>query len=156
MNQIGIHAAIKRCFPRIIAGDDNMPICVRGTRNDLAACWNVLGYKKGVEVGVHRAGYSCELLRQIPDCHLTCVDPWVTYLHSHMTEKHQQKYLRIAKSRLDPYVDKGRATIMRMTSMEAVTQFEDESLDFVFIDGNHLFDYCCSDIIFWSQKMVFY
>ena len=31
--------------------------------------------------------------------------------------------------------------------------FEDESLDFAYIDANHLYDYVCQDIIHWSHKV---
>lgn len=37
--------------------------------------------------------------------------------------------------------------------MEALKDFSDDFLDFVYIDANHEFDYCCPDIIFWSQKV---
>ena len=37
--------------------------------------------------------------------------------------------------------------------MDALADFEDSSLDFVFIDGNHTFDYAVSDIIYWSYKV---
>ena len=37
--------------------------------------------------------------------------------------------------------------------MDALPEFADGSLDFVHIDGNHEFDFCCPDIIYWSQKV---
>ena len=37
--------------------------------------------------------------------------------------------------------------------MEAVPKFEDNSLDFVHIDGDHSFDYVMMDIIEWSKKL---
>ena len=35
--------------------------------------------------------------------------------------------------------------------MDAVKDFEPNSLDFVYIDGNHYFDYVVEDIIHWSK-----
>lgn len=37
--------------------------------------------------------------------------------------------------------------------MEAVGDFKDESLDFVYIDGFHEFDAVMSDLIFWVPKV---
>jgi predicted O-methyltransferase YrrM len=42
---------------------------------------------------------------------------------------------------------------MKMTSMEAVKNFEDESLDFVFIDGSHEYKDIKDDIIHWLPKV---
>ena len=40
-----------------------------------------------------------------------------------------------------------------MTSMEAVDQYKDESLDFVFIDGNHSYEFVFNDIKYWLPKV---
>ena len=37
--------------------------------------------------------------------------------------------------------------------MESITDFLDNSLDFVFIDGNHSFEYATEDIAQWSKKV---
>lgn len=42
---------------------------------------------------------------------------------------------------------------MKMTSMEAVQKFENESLDFVFIDGSHEYEDIKDDIIHWLPKV---
>ena len=42
---------------------------------------------------------------------------------------------------------------IRKLSMDAVTDFEDESLDAVYIDGNHKFDSVENDIKFWYPKV---
>src|SRR5260221_412005 len=37
--------------------------------------------------------------------------------------------------------------------MEAVEDFEDESLDFVYIDANHEFRYIAEDLCEWTKKV---
>jgi predicted O-methyltransferase YrrM len=43
--------------------------------------------------------------------------------------------------------------LIRKTSIEAVQQFEDESLDFIYIDGNHKLQYAVQDIMEWYPKI---
>ena len=42
---------------------------------------------------------------------------------------------------------------LKMTSMEAVKKFENESIDFVFIDGSHEYEDIKNDIISWMPKV---
>jgi SAM-dependent methyltransferase len=44
-------------------------------------------------------------------------------------------------------------TFIRKFSMDAVQDFPDESLDFVYIDGCHQFRYIAEDVPEWSQKV---
>jgi hypothetical protein len=37
--------------------------------------------------------------------------------------------------------------------MDALEGFPDNSLDFVFIDGNHSFPYVAEDIFYWEKKV---
>ena len=44
-------------------------------------------------------------------------------------------------------------TKIRKLSMAAVNDFEDESLDAIYIDGNHRYDSVCNDINKWMPKL---
>lgn len=57
----------------------------------------------------------------------------------------------IFKSNMKPL--EGYYRDMRMPSMEAVQKFENESLDFVFIDGSHEYEDIKDDIISWLPKV---
>jgi hypothetical protein len=61
-------------------------------------------------------------------------------------EKQYQQTLK----RLSPYPN---CIIIRKTSMGAVGDFEDNSIDFVYIDGNHSFKYVAEDICEWVKKV---
>ena len=113
------------------------------TRNELAEYFNELGFKTGAEIGVNRGFYSRQLCRSIPDLKLYCVDPWVIKI-----PRHEEKYQE-ALTMLSPF----DTHIIRKTSMEAVKDFEDESLDFVYIDGDHSYQAVKDDLREWSKKV---
>ena len=113
-----------------------------------------LGFRVGAEIGVCKGMFSRYLLKKIPGLKLYGIDPWLVY--GEYTEHHRESEqsimdscLEVAKSRVAPY----DCELIRATSMEAVGRFEDGSLDFVFIDGNHSFRYVIDDIAEWSKKV---
>jgi hypothetical protein len=119
----------------------------RYTRNNLAQVYVDLGWTVGAEVGVRRGQYSEVLCRDNPGVHLYCIDPWMAdYKY---TAGRQEEYYQRAIERLAPY----NVTILRKTSMEALADIPDDTLDFIFIDGNHHFEYIMMDIICWSKKV---
>jgi len=110
-----------------------------------------MGYKKGAEIGV-AAGYFSEILCQAIDgLELYCIDPWRRYRENPRgggQTQHDNNWER-TRERLGAY----NCHIMRERSMDAVKSFEDESLDFVFIDANHNYEFVRDDIREWSKKV---
>lgn len=119
-----------------------------GRFKDIPKLFQELGFKVGAEVGVYQGNYSHFLLKR--GFKLYGIDAWETY----PGYKDQ-----IANDVADAYVIaqenvKGRDCILiKGYSADVVKQFEDESLDFVFIDGNHIFEYVVEDIALWSKKV---
>jgi len=118
-------------------------------RIELAEMFNKLKFKAGAEIGVADGRYSEILCQKIPGVKLYCIDPWSTY-ENWRNEIHQESAYIKAKYRLEKYPD---ATLIRKTGTEASFEIEDESLDFVFIDGDHHFDYVMEDILVWNRKV---
>jgi len=119
-------------------------------RNDLPQFFVEMGYKVGVEIGTQKGIFAEEICKA--GLKLYAVDPWKNYADywggNSFQDVLDKQYAR-CKAVLEPY----GATIVKKTSMEAVNDFEDESLDFVYIDGNHEFKYVAEDIIEWSKKI---
>jgi len=120
-------------------------------RNDLAKLFAELGYTTGVEIGVKEGDYSEVLCQSNPELHLYSIDPWL--LRADYTDGRGQgtfdNYEKVARDKLSKY----DCEILKMKSSEAVDQFVDDSLDFVYIDGHHDFFNTTFDIFAWGKKV---
>merc|ERR1712194_950113 len=96
----------------------------------------------GVEIGVNNAITSAFLLKNMPQIHLTGIEPFigVTPQIRAMSENEYAKYPE-------------RARLIETRSEDFVDRVPDGSLDFVFIDGNHSFHAVAEDIRRWSAKV---
>lgn len=110
-----------------------------------------LGLKVGAEIGVDRGLFAADICKANPGVKLFGIDPWMDY--PEYGENYVQPYADAcyaeAQARLSPY----RVELIRQTSMEAVHQFADNSLDFVYIDGNHAYTFVRDDIREWAKKV---
>jgi len=130
-----------------LSGDS--PKTIHGTRWDvLPALFKDFGYKVGVEVGVELGRFARTLCRKVPDLKLYGVDPWVKYGDQWENHDPDEFYKKTIED-CAPY----NIEIIRKFSMDAVKDFDDESLDFVYIDGNHDFPHVTEDINAWSKKV---
>jgi hypothetical protein len=128
----------------------NLPwFSYRGNRNELAELFGELGFNKGVEIGTRKGEYARVLCQKNPKLLLTCIDPWLAYNGKYMRQDIQDRLYDIAVKNLNGL----NVEIIRKKSMDAVGDFKDKSLDFVYIDGNHSFDYAIMDIIHWVPKV---
>jgi len=133
-------------------GNDNLPILARqrerGGRETLALLMNELGFTGGVEIGVNHAKSAEMWCKSIPGLKLTAIDPYIVYGHRRSQEK-QDAICQEATEKLAAH----GATLLREKSTDAARLFDDESLDFVHIDGNHEFDFVAMDIIQYVPKV---
>lgn len=130
-------------------------------RDELALLFEELGFKSGAEIGVKEGKYSEVLCKANPNLHLFSVDPWDVDSYFDHNQPHItgdgipvdpaefERYESSARNRLKNY----NCSILKMRSMEAVKWIADNSLDFVYIDGNHEFKFCVEDIYEWSWKV---
>lgn len=114
----------------------------------LALAMADMGFQSGVEVGT-LYGDSAEIWCSVnPKMKLNCVDPYGDYIKTHRKRDPDGVYK--ATSELLAKYD---VTMIRKTSFAAVDGFKDGSLDFVHIDGDHLFDAVMMDLIAWAPKV---
>lgn len=118
-------------------------------RIKLAKYFADLGFKTGAEIGVSKGHYSKVLCENIPGLKLTAVDSWKNMSHTRRERIHRNSTRRQAFMNLAPF----DVTILKKTSMEAIQDVPDESLDFVFIDADHRYEFVKDDIREWSKKV---
>lgn len=89
------------------------------------------------------------------------IDPWESEENSRKnpadkrtenssSQKRQEQYFKESYDRLSPYPN---YKFIREYSIDAANRFDDESLDFVYIDANHQPEFVVSDIDCWSKKV---
>ena len=120
---------------------------MKGTRRHLADLFGELEFNVGAEIGTCRGEYAKVLCEANKNLRLHCVDPWMAYQGA--TQEKQD----ILYKRSSELLSKYDVVIHRQTSLDAVNDFADSSLDFVYIDGNHMFDYVVRDAIAWIPKV---
>ena len=123
-------------------------------RDDLIdALPSLIGNGKGVEIGVFKGHFSKVILSKWEGT-LYMVDVWRglgdEYEDMSNHNNHSDAFLNTMKN-IEGYEDRG--VMIRATSKVASEIFEDESLDFVYIDANHAYDFVVEDINLWFPKL---
>jgi len=115
-----------------------------------------MGYKTGVEIGVDVGEFSNKLLSTCSMQKLYGVDFWPNdfgsdYREGFFDKSGENRYLK-CQDQLKTFIDGGRCELIKATSLEAANKFEDNSLDFVYIDGDHSLE-VLFDIYAWINKV---
>jgi len=113
-----------------------------------------------VEIGVFKGDNAFGLLKELPIDLLVGVDPYIRYpeFDNNLSNKKgvvARADLNQVKKDMLSRMEKfsSRFVLMEAFSGEAATQFDDETFDFIFIDGNHYYDYVYEDILIWFPKL---
>lgn len=146
------HARIDEYFRDHTMMHDGPRISIRNTnRVTLAKLLGYLGCAVGVEIGVEQGAYSKVLCEENPGVHLYGVDPWLAYptYREHVSQPKLDGFFETTKARLAKY----HWTPIRKFSVEGAKEFDDNSLDFVYIDGAHNFINVVQDLHAWTPKV---
>lgn len=92
----------------------------------------------GVEIGTAEGVTTEYILSKIPTLKLTGIDHYPKYVDWDGNMPAGEKNKKDLLERVKPY--KNRYTHIYKSSNDAVTEFKDDSLDFVFVDGLHEYD----------------
>lgn len=115
---------------------------------------NLLG--SGVELGVQEGEFSEIILQTWQGKKLYLIDCWehqqTGYIDvANVTDNIHEQYYQTTVNRTNPHKD--RIEIIKKYSSDAINDFENESLDFVYIDANHKYEAVLQDINLWYPKI---
>lgn len=109
---------------------------------------------KGVEVGSYKGFYANQILKGWTG-KLFLIDIWrpmnISVYNDSSNQFNYEKIITECCQNIKNNED--RCFMIRSDSQNAVELFEDESLDFVYIDANHKYEYVKQDISLWYPKV---
>lgn len=106
----------------------------------------------GVEIGVAEGWYSTRIMELGQVDKLYGVDPYLPHqgYRDYTRESTFNRLQTKSHERLEKYHN---YEFIQDYSLEAVKRFEDNSLDFVYIDGDHSYEAVMDDIEVWIAKV---
>jgi hypothetical protein len=116
------------------------------------------------EIGVWEGDFSAEVIEVTKPSALHLIDPWKyesdeTYREACYGGRKAQRqedmdavYGRVVE-RFAPQIQDGSVIVHRAPSSEAVTAFPDGFFDWIYIDGNHLYEFVKLDLELWFPKV---
>ena len=111
----------------------------------------------GAEIGVHMGNFSRLVLETVKPEEFHLIDPWKyetseTYkdaLYGGLARKGQAemdaRYARV-RGRFGREIRDGRVTVHRGYSTDVLSKFPDNHFDWIYIDGNHMYDFVKKDL----------
>lgn len=115
----------------------------------------------GAEIGVHLGNFSENIIKNVRPKLIYLIDPWLVsnnpvhanswYSGDTITQKVMDERYQSVRRKFSSYKD--NVKIIRKFSRDAAEEIPDNSLDFVYIDGDHSFDGVMTDFDFFYPKV---
>ncbi len=118
----------------------------------------------GAEIGVHMGDFSTLIINFVKPSKLHLIDPWKyetseTFSYALYGGKAKggqveldARYEAVLR-RFQVLIDLGQVEVNRGTSEQMAQNFPDEYFDWVYIDGNHLYEYVKQDLELYFKKV---
>ncbi len=105
------------------------------------------------EIGVWKGEFSELILKKNNPTKLYLVDPWKDFGENYFDKKHvkyrqenQNQRYNLVNKKFKKNILKKQVEILKMTSQEAFSELENIKFDFIYVDGNHQYDFVKYDI----------
>lgn len=134
-----------------LVGLNKFELLKETTRTDLYKLFSKFNFTLGCEVGVQRGRNAKIMFDNIPNLKLHLVEPYKDH------EANKRKWGKVIHRKFKKQAAQrfvGFPVVWHYTFSElAAYAVKDNSLDFVYIDGEHTYDYVMMDIIVWTRKV---
>ncbi len=108
----------------------------------------------GAEVGVLKGNNAATILRTARPAKLYLIDPWhhqaelenALYGGRAGSQATMDEMCDSVRARFAGQIERGQVVVLRMASTEASEQLGENSLDFVYLDGDHRYEGVLSDL----------
>ena len=121
-------------------------------------------YSVGCEIGVHKGHFSRRILYIVEPQRLHLIDPWKFEVESvydkslygckrGVSQEHLNHRCNNVKKWFSDEILCGQVIVHRGYSHQMWKHFEDEYFDWVYIDGNHLYEFVKMDLEFFYKKV---
>lgn len=112
------------------------------------------------EIGVYVGGFSERIYEQTSPMELHLIDPWVfqddeeyKLDDSNVPQAQADQHYQTVCDRFAPQIEAEVIKVHRDFSHDAVDQFPDEFFDWIYIDANHTYESCLSDLRLYAPKV---
>jgi hypothetical protein len=117
-----------------------------------------LGFTEGAELGVEKGKNARTMFEIIPNLHLYGVDPYkqhpqASYIYDAQIRKWDDRYLQAVKKQCLDRMQGRNFTLLEDFDEYAVDKIADNSLDFVYVDSDHSYDFVMLNLIKWGRKL---
>lgn len=104
-----------------------------------------------VEIGTYKGGNALNILKNLNIQKIYLIDPYVAYVNRKIEKNVGDKTFTEAKKRLKRF--KHKIEFVREFSEKATKRFKNNSIDFIYIDGNHDYGFVKKDLELYFPKV---
>jgi hypothetical protein len=114
----------------------------------------------GAEIGVFKGNMSAKLLRRAEPQKLFLIDPWRVnpdieggWWGANVGQEKLDEIYEGVRARFADEIAAGVVEIRRAESAQAAEEFPDAYFDWVYVDGNHLYEFVKQDLELYRRKV---
>lgn len=111
------------------------------------------------EIGVWKGGFSKRIIKHVTPSKLHLIDPWKYQtsfgqrLYGGLVAQNQEDMDKIYQNVVNKFAKKSYVQIHREFSDKVFSSFEDEYFDWVYVDGNHNYEFVMQDLRNFALKI---
>ena len=101
------------------------------------------------EIGVHRGNFSKSILKVVKPKKLYLIDPWERPENQAEMVENYNKTLKRVKNE----IKSGKVILKKESSLDVLSKFEDNFFDWIYVDGDHRYDFVKKDLELCYSKV---